>query len=334
MKRVRLMTWCPRSVSGMHLAVFAASEGGLFAERGLHVEYLASSAAPEAVGAGRADVALTSAFHVMAAQTKAGGALPVRFLATFHQRNPIVGVVREDSGRRTPADLAGARAARWSSPWFAREYAGALDYLGLAAPVLVDTPGGLDAALGSRDVDVLPMWMDDTTPARAQEMTLHHAGEGFRVRAIPLDIPVYSTGLVAADRLSPEVVRGMRDAIAAGHELQRAQPEVGLTGFRRRFPDVSKEHAVGNWALYEPYAFNGEPPGTMRAERWRTTIGHVARTHGLSTLRADRVFRPELLTAEGGEMRAEGLEPHGLRHQDLNLTCLPVPPRRRIAHDA
>jgi len=279
----------------MHLPAFAASEAGLFAEHRLEVEYVPSSRAPEAVAAGDADFALTSAVHVLAAQTQAQGRLPVRFVASFHQRNPIVGVVRVDSGRTMPEDLGGARAARWSMPWYAYEYAGALSHMQLPAPTLIDTPGGLDEALGSGAVDVLPMWNDNMTPAQINGMVLYHHGEGFGVRAIPLDIPVYSTGLIAADRVPLDVVSRMRSALIAGHELQREQPEPGLAGFRRWFPDVSEEHARVNWALYEPYAFDGVAPGSMEAGRWRDTIAYTAETHGLATMREEQVYRPEVL---------------------------------------
>ena len=288
----------------MHLPAFAAVEAGLFAGQGLDVEYVPSANAPEAVAAGDADFALTSAVHVLAGQTQAGGRLPVRFVATLHQRNPIVGVVREDSGRRRPEDLAGARAARWNIPWFAREYAGAIRHMGLEAPVLIDAPGGLDEALGSGAVEVLPMWMDDTTPARIQGMVLHHHGEEIPIRAIPLDVPVYSTGLIAADQVPLDVVTRMRDALAGGHELQREEPEPGLAGFRRHFPAVSEEHARVNWALYEPNAFDGGGPGSMNAGRWEDTIPYTAETHGLSTLPAERVYRPELLTPALGQSAA------------------------------
>ena len=43
-----------------------------------------------------------------------------------HRRNPIAAIVRDDSEFERPADLQGARAARWSIPRFAQEYAGAL----------------------------------------------------------------------------------------------------------------------------------------------------------------------------------------------------------------
>jgi ABC-type nitrate/sulfonate/bicarbonate transport system substrate-binding protein len=293
MERVRFMTWCPRAVTGMTLPAFAAAEAGLFAQQGLDVEFVAATYAPAALAAGDADFALTSAVHVHGAQAKAAGRLPVRVVASFHQRNPIAGVVRCDSGLLTPEDLVGARTARWSMPWFADEYAGAMAHMNLGAPVLVETPGGLDEALGSGAVDVLPMWIDDTAPAQAQGLTLYHGGEGFAVRAIALDIPVYSTALAANDGVPIDVVRRMQHALAAAHELHREDPEPGLAAFGRRFPEVSAEHARVSWAIYEPYAFDGVPPGSMDAGRWRDTVAYTARTHGLPTLPEDRIYRPE-----------------------------------------
>lgn len=298
MRRVRFMTWCSSCVSGMHLPAFAASATGLFAERGLEIEFVACPtglATAEALAGGHADFALTSVAYLLAAQTQAAGRLPVRFVATAHQRNPIVGVVRQDSDYRTAMDLPGARAARWSMPGYAQEYAGALDYMGLGAPVMVDTPGDLDPAMGSGEIEVIPVWIDDTTRAWLRGMTLHHRGADFGIRVIALDIPIYSTGLVAADRLPAELICQMRDALVAGYELQRQQPEPGLSAFRRHFPDVSEDHARANWALFEPYAFDGVPPGNMDAERWEKTIAHTAKTHRLSTFLGEQIYRPELL---------------------------------------
>ncbi len=299
MDRVRLMGWCPRCVSGMHLPAFAAAQGGLFAEQGLEVEFVGCARAPDyslkgfaarpkAIAAGDADFALSSVAYLLAAQSELAGRLPVRFAAVAHQRNPITAIVREGSDLWEPGDLAGARAARWSMPWFAREYAGALDYLGLGAPVVMDGGKDLDRALGAGEVDVIPAWM---------EMSLHHRQAGCQIRTIPLDIGVYSTGLLAADRLSSELVSRMRDAFVAGHDLQLEQPELGIWAFRRRFPDVSVEHIQANWALFEPYAFDGVSPGSMDADRWATTIEHTAATHSLSTLSPERLYRPELLAS-------------------------------------
>lgn len=191
-----------------------------------------------------------------------------------HQRNPIVGVVRGDSDLEQPGDLAGARAARWSMPWYSDEYAGALAYMGVGPSAVVEAerPG---TALGRGEVDVIPTWMDMTL--------LHHRNADFAIRTIPLDIEVYATGLVAADRLPLELVTRVRDAFVAGYDLHRDQPELGMAGFRRRFPDISQEHLRANWQLFESYAFDGPPPGSMDADRWEATIDYTAATHGLST---------------------------------------------------
>lgn len=295
--RVRLMSWCRVCVTGMHLPAFAAAEAGVFAEHDLDVDIVDCASAPDwtlqgfaarprAVAAGDADFALTAVPYLLAAQTAARGALPVRFAAVAHQRNPIVGIVHEDSDLREPADLPGARAARWSMPWFAQEYAGALRHMGLGRPAIVETAGDLDAALEAGEIDVIPTWMD---------MTLHHRRSGLPLRAIPLDIDVYATGLVAADRLPLELVARMRDALVAGYELCREQPALGIAAFRRRFPDISEQHARANWSLFEPYAFDGAPPGAMEADRWRATIEYTAATHGLAMLAPDQICRPELL---------------------------------------
>jgi len=297
MERVRLMGWCRTCVPGLQLPAFAAAEAGLFAEQGIEVEFVdcASSPAwtlsgfttrPKAVAAGDADFALSAVTYLLAAQTELGGRLPVRFAAISHQRNPITAIVHAHSDLHEPEDLPGRRAARWSIPWFAQEYAGALDYLGLGAPQLVDMSDGLDEALAQGDIDVLPTWMD---------MTLYHRNPTFPTRTIPLDIDVYTTGLLAADRLPMDLVTRVRDVFAAGHDLQRRQPEFGIAGFRRRYPDITEEHIRKNWALFEPYAFDRVAAGSMDADRWRATIAYTAATHGLSVIAGERFYRPELL---------------------------------------
>ncbi len=298
MERVRLMCWCPRVASGMQLPAFAAAEGGLFAKQGLEVEFVHGVTIPDwtlrgfttrvkAVASGDADFALTSVAYLLAAQTDAGGSLPVRFVAISHQRNPIVALVRADSDLQQAADLQEVRAARWSMPWYAHEYAGALAHMGLAPPRLVDTAGeNLDAALGRGEVDVIPAWMD--------WLTFYDRDTVVPVRIIPLDIEVYAAGLVAADRLPLELVTRVRDAFVAGYDLQRNQPELGIAGFRRRFPDISEEHIRANWSLFEPYAFDGVP-GSMDPGRWQATIPYTAATHDLSVFPGQRLFRPELL---------------------------------------
>jgi len=278
------------------LPAFAAAEGGLFAEQGLEVEFVGCARAPEwtlegftvrpkAVASGEVDFGLTSVAYVLAAQTELNGRLGARFAAVSHQRNPIAAIVRDDSEFECAADLQGSRAARWSIPWFAQEYAGAMSYMGLDPSVIVDSSEP-DAQLERGEIDVIPTWVD---------MTLNHVDKGYAVRPIGLDIETYATGLLAADHLPLELVTRMRDAFVAGYQLQLEQPELGIAAFRRRFPDVSDQWVRNNWALFEPYAFDGGAPGAMDADRWDTTIEHTAATHGLSPFAAEQIYRPELL---------------------------------------
>lgn len=298
MQRVRLMGWCRTCVTGMHLPAFAAAEAGLFAEQGIELEFVDCEPAadyslsgfttrPKAVAAGRADFALSGVAYLLAAQTELAGALPVRFVAVAHQRNPITAIVRADSELQTPEDLPGRRAARWSIPWFTDEYAGALAHMGLDEPRIVDLSENIDEALADGTIDVMPTWM---------EMTLHHRKPGFQIRTIPLDIDVYTTGLIAADRVPLEVVTRMRDAFVAGYALCRERPELAIAGFVRRYPDVTEAHIRRNWALFEPYACDSVPPGSMDGGRWQATIEYTAGAHGLSRVAGERFYRPELVS--------------------------------------
>lgn len=301
MERIRLMGWCRTCVSGMHLPAFAAAEGGLFAEQDLEVEFVGCARAPnyslqgftarpKAVAAGDADFGLSSVAYLLAAQTELGGRLPVRFAAVAHQRNPIVGIVRAGSDLHEPEDLSGKVAARWSIPWFTQEYAGALEHMGFGSPEVVELSEDLDGALGRGEIDVIPTWMD---------MTLYHHKPDLPIRTVALDIDVYTTGLIAADRVPLEVVSRVRDAWVAGYALQRQRPELGIAAFRRQYPDVPEEHIEANWALFEPYAVDGAvAPGSMDLDGWRRTIDYTAATHGLSVFAGERLYRPELLARE------------------------------------
>lgn len=295
MERVRLMGWCRRCTPGLQLPAFAAAEAGLFAERGIEVEFVPGAqvpdyslrgltARPKALAAGEADFAYSCVAYLLSAQTEARGHLPVRFAAISHQRSPICAVVRADSDLFEPEDLPGARAARWSIPWFIDEYASAMAHMGLEPPVIVDPPYVFDAALKRGEAEVIPSWMD---------MTVHHERTAdFPIRAIALDVPVYTTGLIAADRLSDDLVEAMRDALLAGHQLQLEQPELGLTAFRRKYPDISLELLRANWAVFEPYCRDLVP---MDREKWRATIDYAAATNDLPVIAGERMYRPKLL---------------------------------------
>ncbi len=297
MDHMRLMCWCRSCVSGLHLPAYAAADNGVFADHGIDVEFVdcvstpggslgAWSAMVTAVAEGDVDFALTSVAYLLAGQTAAEGNLAARFAAVFHQCNPIAALVASDSRLQDQTDLAAARVAA-SGSWYVKEFEGALTHLGLAPMALVDAPRDQRAALGTGEIDLIPGWVD---------MPPSYSKEGLEIRAIPLEVDAaYATGLVAADRLALDVVSRMRDALAAGYELQREHPELGIDALRRRLPGISEAHLRTAWSVFEPYAFGRQRPLSMDAERWQTTIDYTAATHGLSSLPPEQVYRQELL---------------------------------------
>lgn len=303
MDHVRLMLWCTTCVTGVQLPAFRAAADGLFAEQGIDVEFVAASPTPDytlrgfserprAVARGDAEFAVTSVAYTLAAQTNAAGELPARFAAVLHRRNPVVGIVLEHSDILDVADLPGRRTANWALTWFVREYEAALAVRGLAPPVLVpvsDTSYGAEA-LASGAVDVVPTWADTLPIVRTRV--------GRPVRAISLDVDVYASGLLAADRVPLDVVRRMRDALVEGFERQQQDPHLGIEMFRRSFPNVSPEDVQTNWSLFNRSALGEEPLGSMSDRGWRDTIAYMTQTHGLCATPPERLYRSELAADE------------------------------------
>lgn len=291
-------------MSGTQLPIFAAAAGGLFAEYELDVElvdvlstqgrYGLSDFAERirSVARGDVDFGVSAVAYMITAQTEEHGSLGARFAAVLHQTSSVGGLVRSDSDLRRRQDLPGRRVARGPMPWFLAEYEAGLAELGLGAPEVVDLPEGLSSpvALAQGDVDVLPGYA---------EMAPVNSKAGVAVRAVPLDIEVYASGLVAGDHLPLDVVSRMKQALVAGFELQREQPEVGIAAYRRRFPNIPIENIRASWSLFEPYCFSGPEPGCMDAGRWKTTIEYTAAAHGRPPISPDRTYWPELLSPAG-----------------------------------
>jgi hypothetical protein len=123
------------------------------------------------------------------------------------------------------------------------------------------------------------------------------------VRAIPLGLPVYASGLVAADRLSLELVERLRRAVVAALEAQRQEPQAGLSELQRRYPGTDPAEALEGWALVEPNIFCGAEPGTMEEARWQRTISYTAASQSLPSPPVHAVCRPELTSPVTGRER-------------------------------
>lgn len=274
----------------------AAAANGLFAEFGFDVELMEPAPGPEnvrRVAAGGSDFCLTSVTHYLRARAQSGD-LAARYVAAVVQVDPIAGLVAYDAPIEKPADLAGRRLGGPATSGLVAELQTGLDYLGLEPAELIPIDyGKAPAALGRGEVDLLADYADLVPRTRRQA--------GVDVRAVRLDIPRYSSGLVAADRLSADDVDRMAEAIAAALERHRQDPEASVGPFLQRYPDVDPAEALEGWDLGEVGIFTDQPVGAMDVERWATTIDFVARAHDLPAPAPETVYRPErLLSTTGG----------------------------------
>jgi NitT/TauT family transport system substrate-binding protein len=239
------------------------------------------------VAAGGSDFCLTSVTHYLTARAQSGD-LPARFVSVVVRRSPMSGFVPVDSALTTPADLAGRRLGAPEQSRLVKEFRAGMAALGLAQPQLVPLDYSLaPAAMARGEADMVCDFVDLLPRIRRQA--------GIAVRPVPLGLDVYSSGLVAADRLPDELVTRMQAAIAAALEAQRRDPEAGLDELARRYPDADPREALEGWSLAEPNIFTGPTPGSADPETWARTIAHIAGAHGLPALEPDTVFRRELV---------------------------------------
>ena len=237
------------------------------------------------VAAGGSEFCLTSVVHYLGARARSGP-LAARFVAVVVQRSPMAGIVAADSGLTEPAHLSGRRLGGPAESKLVAEFQASLEFLGLAPSVLVPTDyGSAPAALGRGDVDVVPDFADLVPRTRRQA--------GVDVRAVPLALDVYASGLVAADDLPAELAGRMVAALVAALEHQRADPRAGLPELRRRYPEADPAEALEGWALVEPNVFGGPAPGSMDPGRWESTLSFLSRAHGLPPVEPETVYRTE-----------------------------------------
>ena len=272
-----------------------AGTSGLFSQHQIEVEIVDPPGGPDnihKVAGGDRDVCLTSVHHYLTAWAQDGD-LAARFVAIVVQRSPIAALVREDGPIRTLADLSGPgiRLGGSGDHNHTIEYLATLDRRGISRPQVVGLAADeARAALARGDVDALVGFVDALPRTRRLV--------GTPLRAIPVGLDIYASGLVAADRLSTETVGRMRAALAEALERQQRDPEGGVTELCRRYPDIVPEEAIEGWKLLEPNIFTGVEPGSMDATRWQETIEFLCAARGLAQPRAERVYRPEFATSD------------------------------------
>ena len=237
------------------------------------------------VAAGDSDFCLTSVQHYLTARNEAGS-LAARFVAIVVQRSPLAAMVAADSALAEPVDLKGVRVAvRPESPLGA-EFLASLPHLGGGRPVVVPLESSdANAALGRGEVEAVIEFTDTLPRARRQA--------GIALRAIPVGLEIYSSGLVAGDHVADETVWRMRSGVVAALLRQRAAPNAGVVELRRRYPGSDVEEALEGWRLVEPNIFTGPPPGSMDSSCWERTVAFLCDARGLRHVPPQTVYRPQ-----------------------------------------
>ncbi|MGI8686218.1 MAG: ABC transporter substrate-binding protein [Acidimicrobiales bacterium] len=283
----------------MNLPLFGAQASGLFADHGLDVE-LVGPARRAPAPAGRhasaggepapPDFAVTAVQSAVGARVRRPHDRHPRFVAVVHQRSPLAAFVPVDSPLRWPSDLAGARVAASTAPWFDLEYRAALEALGLDPPVVVPARAdGRRLSLADGEVEVIGSWDEAISVLRRRA--------GVPVRSIPFGPQVYTTGVVAQDHVSGDVVARMVEALRHAFEQQRANPELGLDDLCNRYKGVDRAGALEEWAVLDDYVFGTGQPLTMTDDQWEATVAHAARTYGLTPVAVGELCREELVGA-------------------------------------
>lgn len=237
------------------------------------------------VAEGASDFCLTSVHHYLTARQTVGGDLAARFVAVVVRRSPIAAIVRADSPVSAPADLAGRRIGGLPNKPHTAEFLATLRHLGHPLPEHVPLAGqDPAAALAAGDIDALVEFVDALPRLRRLV--------GADLRAVPVGLPVYASGLVAADRLPDELVGRMRVALVSALHAQREHPSRGLDDLVRRFPEIRPAEALEGWRLIEPYIFEGGRPGVMDVPTWQQTLELLCAARGLSPPDVTAVHRP------------------------------------------
>lgn len=237
------------------------------------------------VAAGGSEFCVTSVQHYLTAVAE-GGELPARFVSIFGQRHTLGAIVPEQSPVTAPADLPGRRLGGDPENAMVRGLQAGLARLGLGPAELVPTEHPPAAAFATGRIDFVAATVDTLCRNTRQA--------GMPVRAIPMNLDVYMSGLVAADSVAAPMAWRVRECLVDAFERQRKDPEAGLDELLRRYPDADPDDAREGWLAVEPYIFcDGREPGSMDAARWPTAVAYAQDALRLSAPAPTTFYRSE-----------------------------------------
>jgi hypothetical protein len=183
------------------------------------------------------------------------------------------------------------------------EFLGAMAWLGLPPPLVVPMSRSFGGGLLQEACGMLSRGQVDMVADFEDLLPRVRRHAAMNVRAVPLGAEVYSSGLVARDNLSSELVDRMAEATVAALERQRRDSELGIREIVARCPRVVPDDAREGWQLVEPRIFADQQPGSMTAHAWAETIAYTCAAQGLIPVSPERVYRPERCLFESWSSR-------------------------------
>ena len=242
-------------------AFYVAFDQGYFADEGLDVslEYGFENDYLKLVGVDELQFMIGSGDQVILGR---GQGLPVRYVANWYARYPVVLFAKADAGIHTPADLAGKRIGI-PGPFGANyvAYRALLEAGGLTeADVTTESIGFTQAAAVSEGaVDAAVDY------AVSGPVILTEAGEDIVTMALDDYIAVPANGLVTNERTlteHPELVRKMAAALLRGIAFSLEHPDEAFAIALATVPEAGGENEAINRAVFD-----------ATLEYWRTPAG-------------------------------------------------------------
>lgn len=229
------------------------------------------------------DFCITSVRHYLTARAQAGD-LAARFVAVIGQTHTIGGLVPAEASAHNTRDLAGLRLAGQPDNGLVQSFQAGLERVGLSRCELIESDSPAET-VARGEADVIPATVDTVRRNERQS--------GLTLRAIPVGLDVYMSGLVAGDHVSSEACLTLRDAIAQALKEQKDNPGDGLSHLLARYPEVDPDDALDGWSAVQPSIFSNGPVGMMTAAGWQDALSQTSSSHGLPHISPLSAYRPD-----------------------------------------
>ena len=273
-----------------------AREKGYFAEAGLEVtinQGKGSGNTAQIVASKAAQFGFADGFVIGNCVSKG---MKLKMVGGIYRRNPCAAMVLEESGIKTPKDLAGktvgiATGSAQFQQWPAFMKGAGLDP-GSVRVVNVDGAGA-GPALISGQINAVGGFAQGYIPGieirgKKKVRAFYYADEG---------VTAVSNGIIVHQDLLPEaeLIRAMVQASVKGFLYGRAHPEE-LTQIVKKYSETTEEaitlrEAQLSWNTWVPPSTANKPLGWMAMEDWVSTVAVLKAYGGVTTpLEAAELF--------------------------------------------